>query len=319
MNWNDIVGQEGAKRRLDFYYKAAIHGDEPLPTFFFCGPRGAGKTEIAKAFGLRVREATKGEKRLFDVNAASIKNLKGFWNSVIIPVVNDRDVTLLIDEASELPTDVTMALLTMLQPNSSGVNQFTYEDMTVEIQRRRQTFIFCTTEPHKVFHALMNRCVRIDLDEYSPPDLMTIIRRNTKGIAFGPKVLPELAQVLRGNARQAVMMAKDVRTYLAPLKRETFAMADWTALKQQLDILPMGLSRLELRVLRTLADRPDCSLTRLAATLCMTPTSVQRDLELFLQSRGYMEVTPQRGRNITARGQEYLRNLDNPKTEVKKK
>ena len=310
MKWNEIVGQEKAKARLDFHYNAFVTG-EALPSFMLCAPRGFGKTTIGESFGLRVKEHTKGSKRFFALNCASVKNLKQFWNSIVVPVINDRDVTILFDEASELPVDVRMALLTMINPNPNNHNSYTYDDMTVDFDLCRQTFMFATTEPHRIFHALMNRCRRIDLEDYTYGDLSIILKRNAKGIMFGQHVLEQVAPTLRGNARQAVMMAQDIRTYLAPLKRTNFGMDDWDSLSRQLDILPLGINRLELQVLRTIGSRAgqDCSLTRIAATLGMTPAAVQKDLELYLQKRALMEITTT-GRALTAAGYEYLKQLD---------
>jgi Holliday junction resolvasome RuvABC ATP-dependent DNA helicase subunit len=308
MKWDEIVGQSNAKARLDFHYKAAESG-EALPSFMICAPRGFGKTTIARAFGLKVRDMTQGNKRYFELNASTCKNLKQFWNSVVIPVINDRDVTLLIDEASELPQDVTMALLTMINPNPDNRNSFSYDDMTIDIDMYRQTFIFATTESHKIFHALMDRCRRIDLEDYSHCDLTTILKRNAKEIEFEPEALHNVAPTLRGNARQAVNTALDIKTYLAPLKRKKFSMDDWEKLRVALGILPLGINRQELRVLRVLQERPECSLTRIAATLGLSPTAVQRDLELYLQKMGLMEIAT-KGRTLTALGYEYLKALD---------
>ena len=38
----------------------------------------------------------------------------------MLPYVYDKDTTIIFDEASELPRDVTMALLTILNPNSTN-------------------------------------------------------------------------------------------------------------------------------------------------------------------------------------------------------
>lgn len=308
MKWNELVGQDNAKNRLDFHFQAYKAG-EVLPSFMLCGPRGFGKTCIGESFGLRVKEASKGVKRFFSLNCASVKGLKQFWNSIVMPGLQDRDVTILFDEASELPMDVTMALLTIINPNEHNRNSYTYDDMTVDFDLRRQTFMFATTEPHKVFHALMNRCRRVDLEEYSPSDLGVILKRNSKGITFANSVLDQITPTLRGNARQAVMMAQDIKTYLAPTGKAHFGAEEWQDMSSKLDILPLGLSRLELQVLRVLAERRDCSLTRIAATMGMTPASVQKDLELYLQKRALLEICVS-GRNLTSQGYEYLKALD---------
>jgi Holliday junction resolvasome RuvABC ATP-dependent DNA helicase subunit len=308
MQWKELVGQEKAKSRLDFHFEAAKTG-EALPSFMFCGPRGFGKTAIGEAFGLRVKELTGGTKRFFSLNCASVKNLKQFWNSIVVPIINDRDVTILFDEASELPMGVTMALLTMINPNENNRNSYTYEDMTIDIDMKRQSFMFATTEPHKVFHALMNRCRRIDLEDYSHTDLSTILKRNAKAIKFNKDALEQVAPTLRGNARGAVDMAKDIASYLAPLKKTEFGVEDWTLLSRRLDIKPLGVNPIELRVLRVLEQRRDCSLTRIAASLGLSAAAVQKDYELYLQKHGLMEITTN-GRNLTPQGQEYLKQLN---------
>ena len=308
MNFEEIIGQSKAKSRLNFHFDAFVVG-EALPSIMFCAPRGFGKTTIAESFGAKVREVTNGTKRVFTVNSAAIKNLKSFWESVVWPHINDRDITLVLDECSELPADVTMALLTMINPNPQNRNSFTYDDMTLDVDLKRQTFIFATTEPHRVFPALMNRCRRIDLESYTYTELSNILRRNAKGIIFGQNVLGHISPTLRGVARQAVMMGQDIRTYLAPLKRTTFGMQDWRALSSQLDVLPLGLTRLELQVLRILEVNRDCSLTRIAATLGMTPSSVQKDLELYLMKSSLLEIGTE-GRNLTPQGAQYLKDLD---------
>jgi len=307
MKWDELIGQERAKSKLDFHFQAAKAG-EALPSFMLCGPRGFGKTCIGEAFGLRIKEMTGGVKRSYTLNCASVRNLKQFWNSIVMRVINDRDVTILFDEASELPEDVTMALLTMINPNPENRNTFVYDDQTLDVDLKRQTFLFATTEPHKIFHALMNRCRRIDLEEYSYSDLNTILKRNARTITFGDDVLQRVSPTLRGNARQAVMMAQDIKTYLAPLHRRNFTMKDWDALAKKLDILPLGVNRLELQVMRVLEAKHDCSLTRIAATLGMTPAAVQKDLELYLQKQGLMEITTN-GRNLTPEGAAYLKAL----------
>ena len=84
-----------------------------MPHLMFTAPRGCGKTMMASALAdcLKWREPNK-TKIVF--NCSQLRNLRQFWNEVIIPHVNDKDVTVLFDEASEMPKDVMMALLKVL-------------------------------------------------------------------------------------------------------------------------------------------------------------------------------------------------------------
>ena len=69
---------------------------------------------------------------------------------------------------AELPKDVTMALLTILESQQgSNRTSFSFEDYTVDFDFTRQSFMFATTEAQSIFHALMDRTERIDLEEYT--------------------------------------------------------------------------------------------------------------------------------------------------------
>jgi Holliday junction resolvasome RuvABC ATP-dependent DNA helicase subunit len=309
MMLNDIIGQDRAKSRINFHINAFASG-EPVPNLFFIAPRGTGKTSLATAAGLELKKVSGGAKRFLVVNCASIKGLKQFFNGIVMPHINDRDVTILFDEASELPLDVTMGLLTMINPNSNNRNTYSYDDYTVDIDLKRQTFMFATTEGQSIFHALLSRCRRIDLEPYTYDQLSKIVQLNCKDVQFDSTILANIAPVLRGEPRQATLLANDIKNYLAPLHKNTFDAQDWTNLCSQLDILPFGLTRLELQVLRVLEKSKDVSLTRLGATLGMTPEAVRKDLELFLMRRGFLEIK-QTGRNITALGLGYLKALGN--------
>ncbi len=310
MKLNDMIGQDRAKSKLDFFFRAVAAG-EAFPTTIITGQKGNGKTEMMTATASKLKEIYKaGEKRGQLVNAGAIKNMKQFWNSIVIPVINDRDVTLCVDECHKLPKDVTTALLTMTNPNESNQNSFTYEDYTVDINLKRQTFLFATTEPHEVFHALINRCERIALEPYTLEELAKILKKHASNVKFSKGVFEAVSPTLRGNARTTVLTARKINSYAAQARKDTFHMEDWGKLSQTLDILPLGLTRDELAVLRILQSRKDTSLTRLAATLGMTPQAVRQDCELYLLSSGLMEIATG-GRNITPRGQDILNSIEN--------
>lgn len=309
MKFNEIVGQERAKSRLSFYLDGYEAGG-CVPSLFFVAPRGTGKTTIATATGLELKRRSGDSKRFWTVNCASLKNLKQFFQGFFMQHINDKDVTVLFDEASELPNDITMALLTMLNPTETNINSYSYDDYTVDVNLRRQTFFFATTEGQAVFPALMSRCRRIDLENYTYSDLAKILQKHAPDVVFEDGIVDNIAPVLRGEPRQASLLAKDIKNYLAPFKRHNFTAEDWEDFCKKLDILPFGLTRLECQVLRVLERAKDVSLTRLGATLGMSPEAVRRDLELHLLRRGLMEIK-QSGRNITALGQGYLKALGN--------
>ena len=306
--FKDIVGQDVAKKKLTFFIKN-YEASSILPTLMFVAPKGCGKTTVAKAVGRCLKNSEGKTKKFLEINCSTVKSLKQFFNQIIIPHVNGQEVTVLLDEASELPKDVTMALLTILNPNPDNFTQFSYEDYVVDFDFRRISFMMATTEAQSIFHALMDRCERVDLEEYSYDDLAEIINRVTNRAKFSEGVLEQIAPVLRGNARAAQKMSNHINSFMASTKGSKFGIAEWNTLKDMLGTLPLGLSRIELQLLRILAEKKQCSLTYLAAKTGLTKSCLQRDFEMYLQKEGLMEID-RGGRQLTAKGQEYLKALD---------
>ena len=306
----DLVGQDVAKRKLGFFLDG-YNASRYIPHLMFVAPKGCGKTTMAKACAkeLRSHENIGKPKPFLELNCSTIKNVAQFFNHVVIPHMNQQECTVLFDEASELPKDVTMALLTILNPNKDNRTSFSFEDYTVDFDFHRQSFMFATTEAQSIFHALMDRCERLDLEEYTYDELGKIVAVNYPDAEFDSGLLTEIATVLRGNARQAQKMANNIKAYLASKSRLNFTNGDWKELKYALGILPLGLSRIELQVLRILADTKECSLTNIAAKTGLTPECLRRDFEMYLQKHSLMEITTN-GRSITPKGQEYLKELD---------
>jgi Holliday junction resolvasome RuvABC ATP-dependent DNA helicase subunit len=299
-----VVGQERAKRKLS-YLLDNWKSSNIMDNLMFVAPRGCGKTMLATLLATAMK-TIKSNKIGRIVNCASIKNLNQFINGTIIPYVHDKDCTILLDEASELPRDVEMALLTILNPNSENRNVFSYEDYTINFDFRRQTFLLATTEAHKVFHALMDRLNRVDLEEYKSDHLAEIISRNLVNAKFEPDVLEEISTVLRGNARQAQRMANQIRNHLIKKKSKKFTRKDWEWMQYNLGIRPLGLNENEILCLRALGEKKASSLTCISAKLGMSKEVIQRDIELYLQKLNLMEVSTD-GRSITPSGQKYLK------------
>ena len=248
-------------------------------------------------------------KRKIIFNCSQLRNLRQFWNEIIIPHVNDKDCTIIFDEASELPKDVMMALLTILNPNKDNRNTFVYEEYQVDFDFSRQTFMFATTEGQSIFHALMDRMERIDLQDYNLEELGKIVLIGLSDYEVTADALVEVATVLRGNARAAQKMAGHIKTYLDGNDKKKFTLDDWNDLRSEKSILPLGLLEKELEILSILARKKETRLTELAAITCLSKGAIQRDYEMFLMKQGLMEIAPA-GRSLTTKGHKYIKTLD---------
>jgi len=302
----DLIGQESVKRQLTFHFKGYM-ANGIMPHIMFTAPRGCGKTTFASKLAdvLKWREPNK-TKIIF--NCSQLRNLRQFWNEIIIPMVNDKDVTVLFDEASELPKDVAMALLTILNPNPDNKNTFSYEDYTVDFDFTRQTFMFATTEGQSIFHALMDRMERIDLQDYTLPEMGKIVMLGLDGYRMDADALAKVTTVLRGNARAAQKMAAHIKTYLDGNGKTHFTMACWEELVKEKAINPLGLLSKELEILHILSRKQETRLTELAAITCLSKGAIQKDYEMFLLKQGLIEIQPT-GRCLMPKGQQYLKDL----------
>jgi Holliday junction resolvasome RuvABC ATP-dependent DNA helicase subunit len=320
----DVVGQEKPKKELRFYLDAYPR-TRMIPNLMIVAPKGQGKTTIAKeiAKGLyqfdedgnvEFQPSKKDAKILVpkkkpfvEINCSTLTTVKQFINSVIVKYANDKDVTLFFDEASEIPPDVTMALLTILNPNPDNRTTFSLDEYVCDFDFRRQSFIFATSEIQKVFHALTDRLERITLQDYTMTELSQIVQKGMGDVKAEDGVLMDVASVLRGNARGAQKMAVKIKSYLQD--RTHFTKADWQSLKDTLSIAPLGLNLIEISILRYLEANPNgTSLTSLSAKTGMSREALRQDSELYLQKHGLMEITTL-GRQITASGQKYLKDL----------
>ena len=292
----EVIGQASAKKKLSFLldnYNRSKH----VPNILFNAPKGSGKTLLAHKMGKNLK------KNFVEINCASVKNLKQFCETFLLPTVVDKDVTIHMDEASELPKDVEMALLTILNPNDTQKTTFSYEEFQFDFDFRRQSWLFSTTEAHQIFPALKDRLKRIDLQAYSQQDLQgyLALQLNKAKVKFDNKVLPDIASVLRGNARQAVSMSNDIASFMFE-KDQKFTLDHWKEMRDALDILPLGISPGELHLLRLIASRSGSTVTQLSSETGMTRASLQRDGELFLMQHGLMDVRAQSLRHATAKG-----------------
>lgn len=303
----NIIGQDRAQRKLNWLidqYEKSNRIDHLL----FNGPQGLGKTTLARnvASYLKVNGETK---KYIEINSASIKNLEAFIYQVAITQLVGQDVTVLFDECSELPKDVQMAFLSILNPEHTKYD-FVYEDSIISFDFSRQSFLFATTDAQKLNGPLKERMERIDLENYTLEQLSKIlsVHLNKKGVPYEESVLYEVASCLRGSAREANKMAAKIQKRMHG-ETALFDHKIWEEMKHGLGILPMGLSPIEVGVLRALNGRKGVTLTQLSALTGMTRRALQGDTERFLMAEGLIEVRPVIGRVLTHKGYDILKKL----------
>src|SRR2546427_2756244 len=161
--FSDVVGQEHVTQTLS----NAIEQSRIAHAYLFCGPRGTGKTTIARIFA-KCLNCTGGPKVGFDDNdprcreiaegrSLDVLEIDGASNNGVEQVRELRETCkyapasskfkiYIIDEVHMLSTAAFNALLKTLEEPPEHVK-----------------FMFATTEPEKVLPTILSRCQRFDL------------------------------------------------------------------------------------------------------------------------------------------------------------
>src|SRR5437667_10713999 len=161
--FSDVVGQEPVTQTL----ANAIRQKRTAHAYLFCGPRGTGKTTIARIFA-KCLNCTDGPKVDFDeqdarcieiaegrsldvieIDGASkrgIEEIRELRETVRYAPASSRFKIYIIDEVHMLTKEAFNALLKTLEEPPAHVK-----------------FMFATTEPEKVLPTILSRCQRFDL------------------------------------------------------------------------------------------------------------------------------------------------------------
>ena len=163
----DVVGQEHVTQTLT----NAINSERVAHAYLFSGPRGTGKTTIARIFA-KALNATDGptadfkneDERCIEISegrSLDVLEIDGASNNGVEQVRELRDTApyapaacrfkiYIIDEVHMLTTAAFNALLKTLEEPPAHVK-----------------FLFATTEPEKVLPTILSRCQRFDLRRLS--------------------------------------------------------------------------------------------------------------------------------------------------------
>lgn len=309
MYFNSIVGLDRTKRKLGFLIDS-YKNTNYFPPALICAGRGHGKTFLASEVARFLNKRGNSEiKPYVLINSATLSSFSNFVNQVYIPFIQDKETTIAFDECHEIPKKLMTAFLTLFNPNARRINHYTHDDVTLTFDFNYQSFLFMTTESHRVFHALQDRLEKIVLEPYSNEELGLVIKNKLPDMVISAELLDEIATVVRGNPRKSVQTAEKIQIYLENVNKTTLEKEDWEKVKSTLDILPLGVNRIELEILKVLAKRRFCNLTTLAAYTNLTRESLQKDHELYLLKNYLIEIATGSKRQLTSRGYQYVKNL----------
>ena len=215
VSFDTVVRQEHIVRTL----KNQISSGKIGHAYLFCGPRGTGKTTLAKIFARAINcespvdgspcgkcEVCKSLSNgasldISEIDAASnngVDEMRDLREKVQYPPVSGKYKVYIIDEVHMLTSSAFNAVLkTLEEPPAHAV------------------FILATTEPQKIPATILSRCMRFDFKLIPQKDLEQLIKSvyDKVGKEYEDEAVAAIARAGAGSARDSLSIADMCASY----------------------------------------------------------------------------------------------------------
>ena len=212
--FDEVAGQEHIVKTL----KNALATGKLAHAYLFAGPRGTGKTTMAKllakalncdeGIGHQCNEC-KNCKAIIDgthpdvleLDAASnngVDEIRDLIDKVKYGTILGRYKVYIIDEVHMLSTGAFNALLKTLEEPPEHV-----------------IFILATTEPHKILPTILSRCQRYDFTKLSDTDIKNRLKDvlEKEGVSYNEEAIDIIISLADGGMRDALSILDQVLAY----------------------------------------------------------------------------------------------------------
>jgi len=205
--FDKVIGQEPIVRTL----KNQVKSGRIAHAYLFCGPKGTGKTSVARIFAhaancLSPNEGspcgkcvvcenfTKGDMDIVEIDAASnngVDDIRELKDRVKYPPLNGKYKVYIIDEVHMLSIGAFNALLKTLEEPPGHI-----------------LFIFATTESHKLPATILSRCQRFNFRRIPHRLIVTALKHiaGDIGMDYEISALETIAIWSEGSLRDAISL-----------------------------------------------------------------------------------------------------------------
>lgn len=214
LTFSEVAGQKSIVKTL----QNALKTNRIAHAYLFAGPRGTGKTTMAKLFAKALNcEEGLGHQCNRCANCLEINN--GSHPDVIeIDAASNNgvdDVRDLIEKINYSPIKGKYKVYIIDEVHMMTSSAFNALLKTLEEPPLNVIFILATTEPHKVIPTILSRCQRYNFAKVSDHDIKERIVDifKTEDVDYEDNALEALIKLADGGVRDALSMLEQVLAY----------------------------------------------------------------------------------------------------------